>query len=75
MADGAWLPRESGLKSTQIQVSEADSSKKAHKDHTVAENRPNPKAKAAHSRALAKKKAEEMNRYVAALNITTVKTA
>lgn len=73
MADGAWLPREDGLKSTQIHVAEADSSYKAHKDDTVAENRPNPKAAAAataksapkNSRALAKKKAEEMNSRLA----------
>lgn len=65
MADGAWLPREDGLKSTQIHVTEADSSFKAHKGDTVAEDRPNPKARAkGNSKALAKKKAEEMNRYV-----------
>lgn len=64
MADGAWLPREDGLKSTQIHVAEADSSFKAHKGDTVAEDRPNPKARAkGNSKALAKKKAEEMNRY------------
>lgn len=69
MADGAWLPREDGLKSTQIHVAEADSSYKAHKDDTVAEDRSNLKTNAKNSRALAKKKAEEMNRYVAASTV------
>lgn len=64
MADGAWLPRDDGLKTAQIHVTEADSSFKATKGDTVAEDRPNPKARAkGNSKALAKKKAEEMNRY------------
>jgi HIV Tat-specific factor 1 len=56
------------MKSTQIHVAEADSSYKAHKDDIVAEDRPNPKAKSGpqkNSRALAKKKAEEMNSRLA----------
>lgn len=68
MADGAYFPRrEVSAPTAQISVNPADSSFKAHKDDTVAEERPKGKPKG--SRAKAKQKAEEMNRCVSVVHI------
>lgn len=66
MADGAYFPRDGGLPTSMISVTAADSMYKAHKDDTVAEDRPKAKVKGS-SRAKAMKKAEEMNRYAPSL--------
>ncbi|EME49507.1 hypothetical protein DOTSEDRAFT_68316 [Dothistroma septosporum NZE10] len=64
MADGAYLPRrDASAPTASISVVAADSSFKAHKDDTVAEERPKGKPKG--SRAKAKQKADEMNSRLA----------
>jgi HIV Tat-specific factor 1 len=58
MLDGAEFPREPDVSTTRISVEEADTSYKRSKDDTVAEERTGYKPKP--SKALAKKKAEQM---------------
>lgn len=63
LADNAEFVREDPTAPTGlITVMAADRSYKAHKDDSVAEERTKPKPRG--SRAQAKKKAQEMDRYV-----------
>lgn len=65
MQDGFDFPRDFGLPTRPITVEPAQKSYKKHQDDVVAEDQPSSKPKNRKAKAMAKKKAEELNARLA----------